>query len=211
VLVSSAVLAAAGGADPATGSPQRASPCKRLEGRDVAPARNVKVVRRRNDEGGTDLLGCVLPRGRVRVLASSIDQETTVESYRIRRLAGAIVLLATSHDSQYATVRSTSVFNVRSGREYLVARTCSRLDGVACGGSQATAAAAFVNRRGQAAAALLPPGTSTTTIVGFSSRGDEQTLDSGLSAEVPASSLRLRGTTVSWTHSGATRTATLSG
>jgi hypothetical protein len=208
---------------PSTASPQagatvspshpapRASPCERLRGRDLAPARNVKLVRRRNDDNGTDLVGCVRPGGPVRLLASSSDGETTVETYRVRQVAGTIVLLASSYDSQYASIRTVSVSSIRSGREYLVARSCSRLDGASCGGQDATVAAAFVNRRGQASAAIVPSGTSTTTIAGFSSRGERRDLDSGPSTDLPAASLQLKGSTVSWTHSGETRTATLSG
>jgi hypothetical protein len=188
----------------------RASRCARLRGTDLAPARNVKLVRRRNQADGTDLLGCVLPRGRVRKLTSSSDFETTVESYRIRQVAGAIVLLSSSYGSQYATSTSVSVSDIRTGRQYLIARWCVRLDGP-CDAQNATAAAAFVNKRGQAAAAIVPDGSETAIIAGFSSRGERGDLDSGPSGELPASSLRLDGDTVSWTHSGEMRSATLSG
>jgi hypothetical protein len=194
-----------------TDTQRRAGPCTRLRGRDLAPARKVKLVRRRNRDDGTDLLGCVRPRGRVRVLASSSDQETTVVGYKVRQVAGAIVLLDSSYDSQYASDRSVSVSDIRTGREYRIARSCLRIDGSPCGGPRATAAAAFVNRRGQAAAAIVLAGTDTTTIAGFSSRGKRRDLDSGPSGELPGSALELMGSTVSWTHSGGRRTATLSG
>jgi hypothetical protein len=224
LLGAAAMLAAAGVAAPlpATASPQaraqravadhapRASRCARLRGTDLAPARKVKLVRRRNQADGTDLLACVLPRGRVRKLASSSDYETTVESYGIRQVAGATVLLSSSYGSQYATSKSVSVSNIRTGREYLIARSCVRLDGP-CDAGNATAAAAFVNKRGQATAAIVPDGTETTIIAGFSSGGERGDLDSGPSGELPASSLRLDGDTVSWTHSGEMRSATLSG
>jgi hypothetical protein len=224
LLGGAALLAAAGVAapPPATASPQaraerapadhaqRASRCARLRGTDLAPARKVKLVRRRNQADGTDLLGCVLPRGRVRKLTSSSDFETTVESYSIRQVAGAIVLLSSSYGSQYATSKTVSVSNIRTGRQYVIARSCVRLEGP-CDAHNATAAAAFVNKRGQAAAAIVPEGTQTTIIAGFSSRGERGDLDSGPSGELPASSLRLDGDTVKWTHSGEMRSATLSG
>lgn len=197
--------AAAG--DPAS----QASPCRALRGRDLAPARNVKLVRRRNRDNGTDLLGCVVGRSRVRELASSRDLETTTDSYTISQVAGAIVLLVSSHGSQYASDRRVSVSDIRTGRRYVVARSCSQMGSGPCGGQNARAAAAFVNRRGQAAAAIVPDGTETTTIVGFCSRGQRRELDSGPSAEVPASSLRLDRSTVRWTHSGEARSATLCG
>jgi hypothetical protein len=187
------------------------SPCQRLHGKDLAPAPKVKLVRRRNDNEGTDLRGCVLPRGRVRLLASSSNLETTFDFYRIRQVAGAVVLLATRYDSQYASARRLSVIDIRSGRDYGVAGSCTRTGGGSCDGANTTAAAAYVNRRGQAAAAVISSGTETTTIVGFSSRGEPTQLDSGPSVELPASSLKLEGSTVSWTHSGEDRTATLSG
>jgi hypothetical protein len=201
------LVVAVGVTAPAEG--KRATQCQRLHGKDIAPAPKVKLVRRRNDDGGTDLRGCVLPRGPVRLVASSVDLETTVEGYRVLQVAGAVVLLATSHDSQYASARSTSVFDLRDGRDYTIATDCSRLDTGSCEDPRATAAAAFVNRRGQAAAAIVPFSGDTTTIVGFDSRGRRRDLDAGPSMDIPASSLQLRGRTVTWTHAGETRTATL--
>jgi hypothetical protein len=208
--LAAALPTASTSADPALPRGDAASSCRALQGRDLAPARKVKLVRRRNRDNGTDLLGCVLRQGRVRKLASSRDLATTTESYTVRQVAGAIVLLASSSDSQYGTDRRVSVSDVRTGRTYLVARSCSRLGGGPCAGQNATAAAAFVNRRGQAAAAIVPEATETTAIAGFSSRGRRRDLDSGPSAELPASSLGLDGRTVTWTHSGAPRSATLS-
>jgi hypothetical protein len=212
-LMLGAVLAAAAvaAALPMTAS-ARPSTCQRLKGRDLAPARSVKLVRHRNDEAGTDLLGCVLPRGRVRTVAYSSDEETTTEGYRIRQVAGAIVLLASTYDSQYGSGRSLSVYNIATGRAYVIANVCSGLGDPSCGDPlKAGAAAAFINKRGQAGAALVPTGGDPVTIVGFSSRGQRRDLDSGPAAELPAASLQLKGSTVSWTHSGQARTATLSG
>ena len=72
------------------------SKCQRLKGRDVAPAVSVKLVERRNGDDGNDLLGCVLPRGPVRRIASSADFYTTVESYSIRQIAGRVVMIESS-------------------------------------------------------------------------------------------------------------------
>jgi hypothetical protein len=102
------------------------------------------------------------------------------------------------------------VFDIRTRRRYLIARTCYQLGVGQCSGQDATAAAVFVNARGQAAAAIVRAGTQITTIAVFSSRGKRQALDSGPSIEVPASSLALKGRTVSWTHSGEPRSATVS-
>lgn len=97
------------GLDLAQAARRRRSACKRLRGRDLAPARRVKLVRRRNEDDGTDLLGCVLPRGRVHLVASSADLETSQSSYRLRRVAGAIVLVDSSESSQYGGGERTFV------------------------------------------------------------------------------------------------------
>jgi hypothetical protein len=103
------------------------------------------------------------------------------------------------------------VFDIRTGHRYLIARSCYQLAVGSCSGDNATAAAAFVNSRGQAAAAIVPEATQITVIAAFSSRGQPQYVDHGPSADLPASSLALEGSTVSWTHSGETRSATVSG
>jgi hypothetical protein len=204
VVGAAAVLVAI--AAPAEG--KRPSACQRLKGKDLAPAPKVKLVRRRNDESGTDLRGCVLPRGRVRLVAASADHYTSFDEYQVLQVAGAVVLIGTTYGDQYVGVRSTSVFDIRSGRDYGIANHCSRM-GVDCGLPSTTAAAAFVNRRAQAAAAVVSWAGDTTTIAGFSSRGERTDFDSGPSADIPAASLELHGSTVSWTHSGEQRTATI--
>jgi hypothetical protein len=198
------------GVQPAVSIAKAKSSCSRLRGKDLAPAGNVKLVRRRNQDNGTDLLGCELPRGRVRTLASSSRFDTTTETYTIAQVSGAIVLLASSYDSQYASGRGTSVFDIRTGKQYPIASSCYQLGVGQCSGQNATAAAAMINARAQAAAAIVRAGTQITTIAVFSSRGKRQDLDFGPSIEVPASSLALKGSTVSWTHSGEPRSATLS-
>src|SRR3954451_17581730 len=87
--------------------------CSQLKGRDLAPAKAVKLVQHRNADDGKDLLGCALPRGKVRLLASSADHYTTVDSFRIRQVSGEKVLLDTSESSQYAEVSSTRVLDIR--------------------------------------------------------------------------------------------------
>src|SRR4051812_25435768 len=69
------------------------SKCQKLDAsHDLAPAKRVKLVERRNDDGGKNLVGCVLPRGKVTTLASSGTQEDSVDSYRLRQVAGHHVL-----------------------------------------------------------------------------------------------------------------------
>jgi hypothetical protein len=143
----------------------------------------------------------------VRRIASSSE----VESYAIRQVAGPFVLLDSSYGSQYGTDRSTVVSDLRTGRSYVVAALCFRTGEGPCSDQQAEVSAAFVNAHGQSAAAIVPYGTGTTIIAGFSSHGERQDLDAGPSSEIPATSLALTGSTVTWTHSGTTRGATLAG
>jgi hypothetical protein len=194
------------------GAARAVSSCKRLLGKDIAPAPRVKLVRRRNEDNGTDLLGCVLPRGHVRTLAQSADLTTTTKSYTIAQVSGAVVLLTSSSTSQYGSDQRVDAVDIRTGRGYLIAGSCYQLGGGLCGDAQnVTAAAAFVNSRGQAVAALIPEGTQITVVTAFSSDGDRDYFDFGPSADLPASSLTLVGSVARWTHSGEPRSATISG
>jgi hypothetical protein len=186
------------------------SACQRLKAKhDLAPAHKVKLVERDNEDGGKDLIGCVLPKGKVRLVASSSDYYTSTDDYTVQQVKGAIVLVDASTSNQYVTAGGTSVFNIRTGKGYDVASHCY---GFACGpppGDSATHA--FVNAKGQAAAAITAEGSDTITIAGFSSKGKRIDLDSGTKDEIPPSSLALDRHTVTWTHSGQPRSAQLSG
>jgi hypothetical protein len=92
-----------------------------LRGRDLAPSRTVKVVRVANDRGASDLVGCVLPRGRIVTLARGGEFETQSNGYAIRQVAGRIVLLQLTFSSQYGLSERTSAFDVRTGHEYAIA------------------------------------------------------------------------------------------
>jgi hypothetical protein len=199
--------------------PSRRSACQRLRGKDLAPARNVKLAKRPNADSGRDLVGCVLPRGRVRTVASSADFYTTTEGFSLEQVAGATVLVATSSNSQYTSTSSLFVFDLRSGRSYSIAHDNEPLGSGPDPGST-RAIAAFVNTAGQAVADLSaadsgppggPPFSGEAKIVGFSSRGRTTTLDTGTGDQMPARSLRLKGRTASWTHGGQPRSAQLSG
>jgi hypothetical protein len=188
------------------------SSCKHLRGTDRAPDPGVKLVRQRNADGGTDLVGCKLPRGRLRTLATSTSNANGGDGYTIAQVAGPFVLLGTSSDSQYGYSRGFQVVDIRTGRGYPIATDCGRLGGESCSSRpNETALAAFVNDHGQAVAAIVPSGSQTTTIAGFSKEGQRQDLDSGPSADLPPASLALSGTTATWTHAGEPRSATLAG
>ena len=206
-----------GSAQPAQGggtkahAARRSAKCRSLRGRDLAPARNVRLVRRKTGDGN-DLLGCVLPRGRVYKVASAEDLYTTVYSYRVRQVARAVVLVYEAYGSQYGSSSSTRVWNLRTGQSYAIASNCTMIGapGPCDPLSDASAPAAFIDKRGRAAAAIAKGWANVTTIAGFSSRGARTDFDFGPSDQLPWASLTLLGNTLNWTHSGVARTAQLS-
>ena len=194
-------------------APPAGAKCQRLKGADLAPARSVKLVERPNHDDGTDLVGCVLPRGRVRTIASSSDQYTTGTGFAIRQIAGERVLLDSSYNSQYAYWKSTYVADVHNGRTYGVAYQCFDIGNSDCSsGGSTSAPAAFVTKLGRAVAAISPvtgaPGPAgPTTITAFDPLGRHHDLDTGPTADLPSASLQLVGLTAYWTHAGAPRLA----
>jgi hypothetical protein len=192
----------------APGTAQAArSKCQRLKGKDLAPAQTVKLVARANADDGTDLIGCVLPRGKVRTVSSSQDLYTTRYGYTLRQVAGRIVLVSSSYSSQYASSEGTRVVDLRSGRAYSIAYTCQQIAGDDCG-DQTVAPAVFVTKLGRAVAAVSGPGGMT--IATFDPFGRRRDLDSAPAADLPPDSLRLAGVTAYWTHAGQPRSADIS-
>ena len=176
--------------------------CK-LAGTDLAPAKDVVLVRRsaRDDEGepGSELVGCVTPAGPQRVVGSAVPfglGEASVSA----SVAGTWVLVSESSSNQYGADGSTGLVDLRSGRSYGVYGYRCELG--SCGVPRL--AAVRLNARGQSATALELEGK--TTLKAYTSTGDERALDSGASAELPASSLQLMGSTASWTRNGEPRT-----
>lgn len=201
-----ALLAPAGAAQGA-----ERSACQKLEGKDLAPAGKVKLVRRKNDEGGNDLRGCVLPRGKVITVASRTGGFTSTSSYRIVQVAGHHVLVDSSSASQYGGHDDTYVVDIKRRRSYTIASFCHEGTDGFCNPDvpNATAERARINSSGQAAAVLSRETSDLVTVEGFSSRGTRKVLDSGTTAEIPPSSLRVAGHVASWTNSGAERSARL--
>jgi hypothetical protein len=178
------------------------SECQRLTGHDLAPDREVKLVR-----SGGGLSGCVLPRGRVRDVSS-----TNNDGYRgfpspLRAVAGAIVLFDQHFNDQYVSGEFTIVFNLRTGRRYVIAQ---HLEGPEAGSDlHFTAPRAFIDRHGAAVAAVA----STTPdqgvgIVRFTPAGVAQLLDLATAADIAPASLTRRGDVVAWTHAGERRRTT---
>jgi hypothetical protein len=182
------------------------SACERLHGHDLAPATSVKLVERRTTEG-VDLVACALPRGRVRTIASRLTGSIYTETFRLRQVAGAFAAVTTSFDDQYASGETTSVINLRSGKGRDIADV-QQDAGRAPAGVAQLVAAIFVTSGGRGAASIID-GSGGVQIVAFGAHGTPQPLDTGTAADLPPASLALTGTTVSWTHAGAVRTARL--
>ena len=207
LLALAVAMTLAGVAAPAAGAAKKRSACERLKGRDLAPARYVKLVARPNADDDTDLVGCTLPRGRVRTIASGADFFTTVHSYSIRQIAGRHVLVGTTYSSQYAYSSSLSVHDLRSGRAYTIASDCTDISGYPCG-AQTVAPAAFVTLGGRAVAVVSSAGTAT--VMAFQPGGTSRVLDSAPGTElIPPASLRLTGNLAAWTNAGVAHSADL--
>jgi hypothetical protein len=176
--------------------PARRSACQRLKGDDLAPAPSVKLYRR---DGS--LTGCVLPRGPIRSVASSEDDEAALQHFHRRDVLGAFVLFDLNLNVQYVSGGWTAVYNLRTGQQYFVARD---LRGPGADRSDHfTAPAAFVDAHGRAIAALVSTKDATgVTVLRFDVAGAPEILDQGSVQELPPKTLSRTGATVSWRHSG---------
>lgn len=181
------------------------SACQRLAGHDLAGARSVKLVSKANTIGGSDLVGCVLPRGRLRTIAQSKELDTHSDRVAIRRIVGRIVIVDLSFSDQYGRSARTDVCDVRGGACYSVAFVTSDLSGMLFG-VQATEV--LVTKAGRAVVALTAL-DGAITIAAFGLPGRRIDLDHGRATSVPVSSLRLVGNLASWTHDGQPRSADL--
>jgi hypothetical protein len=191
------------------------SKCQRLKGKDLAPAKSVKLVQRRNADDGTDLVGCALPSGRVRTIVSSADYYTTTYTYGVRQVAGPFVLVTSTYSSQYAYSESTGVADIRNGRAYSVASQCFEITGSPCGGEPTTAPAVFITKLGRAVAAIAswpsgPMAPRAVTIATFGPLGTRLDRDTGPEVDLPPASLSLAGLVATWSHAGQPRSADIS-
>jgi hypothetical protein len=170
------------------------TPCRQLKGKDRAPARYVKLV------AGTSLRACVLPSGRVQTIATASGEGTYSSGYKIKQVAGRIVLYETSSDSQYQSESTLSVHDIAGNRGYTITSGCQ---GQICENPGASAPAAFVTGAGRAVAIIS--GTDGATVTAYSTLGTARVLDSG-----PAiAGLALAGNVATWTNAGVPRSARL--
>jgi hypothetical protein len=181
--------------------------CSKLRGHDLAPARQVRLVKRSNSDDGTDLLGCMLPNGRVRTIASSSDLFTAVTSYRILAVKGPVLALSSDSGSQYGSSESTWVHNLRTNRHYDILSWSAPIDEEPPAEARIDVIEAGVTRTGRAAAALRDG--ESVSVVGFSPRGSRQVLATAPADQLDAASLQVCCGTASWTQDGVQRTARL--
>ena len=196
-------VAAGPGAAPGAAAKQPRSPCQKLAKRhkDLArPAKLVTVVRG-DDETGR-IIACVLPRGRIRTLASW-DDGLSRDWAHVIATAGTWVLVEDGHGDQYGGVsRALTRRDVRSGRAL-------SLSGYGCqigfgGPAGATGCPDGTNygkvrltSTGAGAYELSDLATATTSLQAFSPRGALAKLADG-----SVDTLRATRTQVVWTQGG---------
>jgi hypothetical protein len=189
----------------------QAKRCSQYHQRDLAPAYHVRLVEPANGDGGSDLVGCILPRGKPRLIAYSADYEVETYDYALRQVAREWVLVDTSGGSQYGGGTATYVFDIRSGRSYSVISSCYEILTGFCAGppqqQQPRLTVARINDIGQSVVLLI--GTDTQTLRGYASNGFSYDIDSGAPGEI--TKVRLNHSVVSWLHAGERRTFALDG
>ncbi len=199
------------------------SPCQRLAGKDLAPARHVKLVvrpsterRLANGRRAAKLVGCVLPRGPLRRIGTreGIDNDVAQDyDFTVRQVQGRFVLLS-QKGSQigYHSNETTRVWDLADGPAYDVARTCTDKYGSCTGQDEYRLGTAFVTRRGYAVAALVrhpADGSLPTTVVvaSFAPHGARTLRDAGTVTTLSPTSLSLTGNLATWTNAGVTQRA----
>jgi hypothetical protein len=186
----------------------RKSACQKLKGKDLAPAKSLKLVAKRVDSVETDLKGCQLPRGEVRIFAIRLNGDTTTSNFTVESVAGRWALVSARSDSQYASDRRIWVFDIGKGRVlYTIARWSCMTGETDCAPSPPDVAKGILDQIGKSVLAFSD--LTTTTITGYGTDGTGRQFDSGPSDDLPASSLKLSRGVASWLHSGQQRFAEL--
>jgi hypothetical protein len=180
------------------------SACQKLRGHDFARTKSLKLVAKRRDSIETDLVGCQLPRGDVRIFAIRLAGDTTTSDFKVHSVRGRWALVSAHSDSQYASESRTWVFDVAKGRVlYRISRWRCEMAQTDCDPKPPPVAKGLIDRIGKSALAF--DDGVTTKIAGFGTNGKRKTFDSGPSTEIPASSLDIFSNVASWLHSGETR------
>jgi hypothetical protein len=186
----------------------RKSACQKLTGRDLAPSRSLKLVEKRIDSVETDLEGCALPKGPVRIFAIRLKGETTISDFTVQAVASRWALVSAHSDSQYASDARVWVFDIAGGRVlYTISRWSCMTGATDCLPAPPTVARGVLEPIGKAALAFSDG--ATTTIAGFGTNGARRNFDSGPPSDLPAGALNLNNGAATWLHSGVQRSAAL--
>lgn len=198
---------------PAAGGARRHLTCDRLQGYDLAPARDVKLVERPNHRHGVNLVGCVLPHGRTIQVDTRYRDRYHLSDYVVKGIRGHIVRDYGKSWMKGQPGRATQmrVVDLERRRWYSIASFCSlRICNLNIPQYQ-LARRAYITADGQAAAAIENTKARRIAIKVFSRDGVERVLDHGSRHAIHPASLVLRGRVVRWRHSGERKRATLSG
>jgi hypothetical protein len=183
-----------------------ATDCQKLAKRykDRSPDRRLVLVVRGSDETGR-ISACVLPRGKVRTLASW-DDGLARDAAAILATAGTWVVVEDTHGDQYGGVsRAVTRVDVRSGRRLLLSSYGCMLDYSQPSCPDGTNSGKIaIAPSGAGAYEVSDLASHTTTLRGFSPAGIFATLADG-----PVEALRVTTTQVFWTQAGVEHQAPL--
>jgi len=190
------------------GAAKPRSACQKLKqrGKDLAPNAKLVVVVRGGDETGR-ISGCLLPRGKVRTLASW-DDGLSRASASLVRTAGRFAIVEESWGDQYGgTSRSLTRIDVQHGKRLSLSDYGCMLDYMTPGCTSGTSAGKLgMASTGAGAYELTDFATKTTTLQAFSPRGALTKLADG-----PVAALRVTSAGVRWTQGGVEHAAPLPG
>ncbi len=206
--IAAACLVGLAAGTPAAGAATKQKPrtaCQKLVRghKDLARSAKLVTVVRGDDETGR-IAACVLPRGKVRTLASW-DDGLSRDWASVATTAGTWVLVEEGHGDQYGGVsRSLTRHDVRTGRRL-------SLSGYGCqvgwgGPNTCTSGSNYdevgLSASGAGAIELTDLATATTALWAFSSGGVLAKLADGA-----VEGLRVTRAQVSWTQDGVAHTA----
>jgi hypothetical protein len=205
-LLALALLAATVSSVTAKAAKRPPTACEKLAKRhkDRSPDRRLVLVVRGDDETGS-IASCILPRGKVRTLASW-DDGLSRDGASIFATAGWWVIVEETHNDQYGgTSRSLTRVDAQGGRRLVLSSYGCQLDYTrpVCD-SGTNAGEVVMAARGAGALELSDYATHTTSLRAFSPAGAFFTL-----AEGPVDALRIAGSQLVWSQAGVERTAPL--
>ncbi len=184
--------------------------CATIAGRRLLSTRAAKVVEQPVGESGAYVFTCVPRNGQVH-LAGSAHDATGSGLYSISVIAHAGSWMALDFVSRVDPDSSEEIEKVcdaRSGRSYRFFEAgVLEVPGFEPREGQSAIERLALNRFGELALALSDG--AAVRIIAYGSSGVSRTLDAGSPAQIPASSMKLDGQTVSWTDAGVARSATL--